>query len=319
MKTDMSRDFTDIQKNTNNNYDLVIIGNYTKDTIISSSGVRKLDGSGFLYSSYAAALTGVSIAGLTRLAKEDAYIIDELKQIGVNVIPTFTRHSTTMKVVYPTSNVDERTVSVEQDAGPYDSNQVHQIGGLTAKIFLINAMMRGEVGMEVIREIKKKNALVALDVQGFMRVVTGDGSLKNENWIDNGSVLSQIDIIKTDAVEAEILTGERDIRKAAAKISESGPKEIVLTHRNGLLVCAYGKFYETEFFSSELTGRTGRGDTCIGSYIAKRLTAPPEQAMIWAAATTSLKMETEGPIRRTAREIGELIHKKYANPTDCKN
>lgn len=316
MITDMA---TDIYKNTNTKYDLVIIGNYTKDTIVSRSGVRKSDGSGFLYSSYAAALTGVSIAGLTRLAKEDAYIIDDLKKIGVDVIPTFTPHSTLMKVVYPTSNVDERTVSVEQDAGPYDSNQVHQIGGLNAKIFLINAMMRGEVGMDVIREIKKKNALVALDVQGFMRVVTGDGSLKNDNWIDNGSVLSQIDIIKTDAVEAEILTGERDIRKAAAKISESGPKEVVLTHRNGLLVYAFGTYYEAEFFPKALTGRTGRGDTCIGSYIAKRLTASPKEAMIWAAAATSLKLETEGPIRRTAGEIGELIDKKYVASVDSKN
>ena len=284
---------TDIHKNTNNNYDLVIIGNYTKDTIVSNEGTRKLDGSGFLYSSYAAAITGAKIAGLTRLAKEDAHIIDELKQIGVDVLPTFTPQSTLMKVVYPTSNVDERTVSIEQDAGSYDSNQVHQIGGLNAKIFLINAMMRGEVGIDIIREIKKKNALVALDVQGFMRVVTGDGSLRNDTWIDNGSVLSQIDIIKTDAVEAEILTGERDIRKAAARISESGPKEVVLTHRNGLLVYAFGKYYEAEFFPKKLTGRTGRGDTCIGSYVAKRLSSPPKEAMIWAAAATSLKMETE--------------------------
>lgn len=298
---------------TNNEYDLVIIGNYTKDTIVTNSGTRNSDGSGFLYSAYAAALTGVKIAALTRLAKEDAYVVEEFKKIGVNVLPTFTKKSTEMKIVYPTSNVDERTVSVEHNAGSYSADQLKQLNTMNAKAFLINAMMRGEVGLEVIQEIKKKNALLALDVQGFIRVATDDGSLKNETWTDNHSVLSHIDIIKTDAVEAEILTGEKDIRKAILKIAESGPKEIVLTHRDGVLVFAYDRFYEAGFFPKQLAGRTGRGDTCIGSYIAKRLVAPVEEAVIWAAAATSLKMEYEGPVQCAVHEIEDLIHTKYKN------
>ena len=76
-------------------------------------------------------------------------------------------------------------------------------------------------------------------------------------------------------------------------VSPTGTQNIVLTHRNGLLVYADGQFFETKFFPKELIGRSGRGDTCEASYVAKRLTSSPKEATIWAAAVTSLKMEAE--------------------------
>ena len=45
-----------------------------------------------------------------------------------------------------------------------------------------------------------------------------------------------------------------------------GPREIVLTHKDGLLVLANGSYHEAGFHPVELRGRSGRGDTCVGSY-----------------------------------------------------
>jgi sugar/nucleoside kinase (ribokinase family) len=120
-----------------------------------------------------------------------------------------------------------------------------------------------------------------------------------------------LDILKTDAVEAEMLLGESDLRKAAQKIHDLGTQEVVITHRDGLLVYANGNFYEEKFFPKEIIGRSGRGDTCIASYTAKRLNASPQEATIWAAAVTSLKMEAEGPFQRTIKEVNDLIQGKY--------
>jgi sugar/nucleoside kinase (ribokinase family) len=50
------------------------------------------------------------------------------------------------------------------------------------------------------------------------------------------ATLTQVDILKSDAVEAEFLTGEKDIFKAAKIYAEMGPHEIVLTHKDGLLI-----------------------------------------------------------------------------------
>ncbi len=94
-------------------------------------------------------------------------------------------------------------------------------------------------------------------------------------------------------------------------IAAWGPREVVLTHRDGLLVLAEGQFHEAGFFPEKLVGRSGRGDTCIASYICKRLSATPAVATVWAAAVTSLKMEAEGPFRREIREVGELIESRY--------
>jgi len=123
-----------------------------------------------------------------------------------------------------------------------------------------------------------------------------------------------VDTVKTDAVEAEFLTGQRDMRVAAGQIADLGPKEVVLTHRDGVLVYDGSHFHEARFHPETLTGRSGRGDTCIASYMARRLSAPPHEAMIWAAALTSLKLEAEGPFRRDIRDVEVLIRKKYSDP-----
>jgi sugar/nucleoside kinase (ribokinase family) len=74
-------------------------------------------------------------------------------------------------------------------------------------------------------------------------------------------------------------------------------------------------FCEATFHPEELVGRSGRGDTCIASYMARRLDAPPSEAMVWAAALTSMKMEAEGPFRRDICEVEDLIQRKYRENT----
>jgi sugar/nucleoside kinase (ribokinase family) len=95
-------------------------------------------------------------------------------------------------------------------------------------------------------------------------------------------------------------------------LADMGPREIVLTHRDGVLVYAEGQYYAAGFFPRELVGRSGRGDTCVASYVAKRLTASPAEATIWAAAATSLKMEAEGPFKGDVDEIRDLVRARYS-------
>jgi sugar/nucleoside kinase (ribokinase family) len=291
-----------------NVYDIAIIGNYTKDTIVSAAGTRQVDGGGFNYGAYVAAMMRLDVAAVTRLAENDNHVVERLQRLGVDVYAFTTPQSTCMRLEYPSSDVDERILTVTSTAGSFTPAQVEP---LQARTFLINASIRGEVDPEVIAILRTKKSLLAADVQGFVRTVSHRGRLVYDAWPEKEQVLSQIDILKTDAVEAEMLTGEKDIRKAARLLSGSGPKEIVLTHRDGLLVYACDKFYEAGFFPEKLIGRSGRGDTCIAAYASKRLSADPGEATIWAAAVTSLKMEAEGPIRREVSDVAALINKNY--------
>jgi sugar/nucleoside kinase (ribokinase family) len=213
-----------------------------------------------------------------------------------------------MRLEYPTANVDERILSVKGVADPIEPRHFE---GLEAHTFLITASVRGEIAPETVKAMKARCQRLALDVQGFVRVVTPQGRLAYEPWPERDAVLGLIDILKTDAVEAEFLTGTADIHEAARILSSVGPREIVLTHKDGLLVRADGKEYEAPFKPVELRGRSGRGDTCVGSYSSRRIGADPAESTRWAAALTSLKLEAEGVIRRPRADVEKLLREQY--------
>jgi sugar/nucleoside kinase (ribokinase family) len=284
-------------------YDVLYIGNYTKDTIVSPAGTKIVDGGAVRYAAHAAARLGRHVAVVTRLAREDQHVVEKFTQSGIDCYVTYTSHSTLLKLEYPTADPDIRTLSVTSVAGSIAASDMEK---LNAPAAVIGSSLRGEVGMDVIRAIKEKNMLVAADMQGFVRVLRGV-ELKNEPWDEMQSTLAQVDIVKSDAVEAEFLTGETDIQKAAQYYAEMGPREIVLTHKDGLLLYADGKFHEMNFYPTRLEGRSGRGDTCLGTYVGMRLSMTPEAAGIWAAAVTSLKMEEQGPFNRSISDVEALF------------
>ena len=288
-------------------YDVVCIGNYTKDTIVSPSGVTYVDGGAVNYSAHAAVRLGVKVAVVTHLASEDERVVNKFVQSGIDCLPTYTPKSTCMRLEYPTNNPDVRNLSVTDTAG---SIAVSEVENLHAKSAVIGSSLRGEVGLDVISALQEKNMLVAADVQGYVRVLR-EQELRYEPWDEMAETLAQLNVLKSDAVEADYLTGESDIYKAAQAFAAMGPNEIVLTHKEGVLVFADGEFYDRHFYPQNMSGRSGRGDTCIGTYVSMRLTKSPAEASIWSAAVTSLKMENQGPFNRTLAEVEELIHSKY--------
>lgn len=288
-------------------HDIVMIGNYTKDTIISPTGTRIVDGGGMNYAAHAAVRLGVNTAVVTRLAREDRRVIQALEASGVKCYATYTPESTVLTLEYPTTDPDIRTLTVTATAGSITAADVER---LDTRAAVINASYRGEVGLDVIEGLKNRGVRLAADMQGFARVLRGQ-SFVYEPWEEMKETLSMVDVVKSDAVEAEWLTGETDLYRAVKVYSDFGPDEIVLTHKDGLLVYAMGDIYEFGFFPAQLVGRSGRGDTCIGAYMAKRFTSNPSEAGAWAAAVTSLKMEHLGPFSGSIDDVEKLMQRKY--------
>ncbi len=289
-------------------FDVATVGNYTKDTIITASGTQHADGGGVTYSAHAAHTLGRKVAAITRLAKEDFHVVRSLEEAGITVFATETPSSTLMRLEYPTENPDERILTVASTAGSFAPEEVR---GIDAKAFVISPSIRGEMPIETIRELRSKDAMISADAQGFIRVRRPDNRLEHVAWPEQQEVLALVDILKADVVEAEALTGEAHMKNAAKALSAQGPREIVITHRDGIVVFADGQFFEAEFHARSMAGRSGRGDTCVGSYVATRLDHPPEEALLWSVATTSLKVESPGPIQRPYEDIVALIEEKY--------
>ncbi len=288
-------------------FDIAFLGHYTKDTIVLPHETKTGRGGAFYYGVHVVVKMGLKAAVITRLAEEDFEVVKDLSRLGVEVFATPTAQSTSLKLVYPAQNLDHRTVHNVSFAGPFTPAEVAPV---QAHTFHIGASVRGEVPPEVIEALAQKDAMISLDVQGFIRVNRG-GKLVHEDWPQTAQGLELVDVLKADAVEAEVLTGRSDLREAARALAEFGPREVVLTHGKGVLVYADGRFYAAPFWTREMRGRTGRGDTCIAAYLGKRLTASPAEATIWAAALTSLKMEAEGPFSREIDEVEESIKERY--------
>jgi sugar/nucleoside kinase (ribokinase family) len=281
-------------------FDLVAVGNYTQDTIVTRTGTRHVHGGGFNYAAQAARVLGLDVAAVTRLAPSDAEAVRQLDATGVTTFPRWTDSSTIMRLEYPTANVDERVLTVAGVAGAIEVDQVSEI---ETRAFLVSPSIRGEVPIETVRAMRRPGLLLGLDLQGYIRIRRADGQLEHAAWPEARAVLEQVDVLKSDAVEAESLTGERDHRRAAKALAELGAREILLTHREGIVVLAEGRFFEVPFRPRELKGRSGRGDTCLGSFLSCRLDASPAEAIRWAAALTSLKLEAEGAIQRTRADV----------------
>ncbi len=283
-------------------FDIVFLGHYTQDTIVYPHATRTVDGGAFRYGAHVAARLGLRVAVVTRLARADRRVVDELEQLGVTVYAHVAPASTGLRLTYPTANPDERTVELTSSAGPFT---VEEVPLIPARYWHIGASVRGEVPAEVIQVLADSGAAISLDVQGFIRVVR-DGVLITDDWPGKEAVLRRVTVLKTDAVEAARLTGLADRRAAARLLASFGPREVLLTHGDGALVYCDGVCHEAPWMPRQVRGRSGRGDTCTAAYLARRLTAPPADAVAWAAAVTSLKLEEEGPFRRDMAEVEAL-------------
>ncbi len=290
-----------------NSYDIAFIGNYTKDRIIDSQGERVVDGGAFNYGANVAARLGFRTCAVTRLAEQDRRVVEGLERLGVDVFPEFTPESTRLRLVYPSDNPDERRIYVDSSAGSFRPEQVADLNASTA---VVGASFRGEVGLEVLRILRGGGKKIALDVQGFVRCVR-EGLLVAEPWPEKEEILKLVRYLKADIAEAEILTGTRDLCRAARLLSVIGCEEIVLTHREGVLVYDGRRYYEAGFHPRKLVGRSGRGDTCIAAYSCRRLVSEPAEAIIWAAAVTSLKMESNGPFSSSPEDVKRLIGNRF--------
>jgi sugar/nucleoside kinase (ribokinase family) len=290
-------------------FDIAFVGHYTRDTIIYPHETKTVDGGAYFYGASVTARMGLKTAVITRLARADWRAVEKMERVGVTMLARETPHSTVLNLIYPASNLDERIIELSEWAGPFS---VADVADAPARAYAIVASsMRGEVTLDVVRALAARGALLALDVQGFIRVMR-DGKLTQDDWPGKEEILGHVTVLKTDAVEAKLLTGESDRYAAAKRLAEYGPQEVLLTHNGSILVYHDGVYDEAPLVPKELAGRSGRGDTCTGSYLSRRLSAPPAEAVRWAAAVTSLKLEKEGPFDRDLAEVEALYEKLSA-------
>ena len=289
-------------------FDSLIIGEVAQDTNVDYDGttVRAVGGAVY-YSGFAAANIGHKIAVLP---KADTSQVDLTAAFApapnVTVYPLHSKASFVTKNVYHTADRERRTSTVDSIIEPYRPEEVPQID---AAIWHLAGLVGGDIPNEMI-PYAAQHAMVAIDVQTMLRWVENGGMVYHD-WAEKKEMLPYVRFLKTDAAEAEILTGLTDRAEAAKVLYSWGAKEILITHNTEVLVYDGHEIYTCPIKARNLSGRTGRGDTTFAGYINERLTSDIPTALRFATALVSLKMETPGPFQGTRQDVLDFQREFY--------
>lgn len=288
-------------------YDLIVFGHVSKDENITLGEVEHAIGGAVVYGSIAVRCVGARVLAVTKLRQSDETALEVFSRHNVPVIARPSARTTSIRNTYHTADRERRTCAALSQADPFTVDDVPE--DATARCWYLGGLMRGEFPESFLRAVAARGP-IAVDMQGFLRVNEG-GAMTFHDWPPKRELIPLIHYLKVDAAEAETLTGLADRDRAARTLCDWGAREVVLTHNTEVLVCAEGQLHRAPFTSRNLSGRTGRGDTCFASYCFRRFNHGPEEACRFAAALTSLKMEAPGPFAGDAADVARAVQERY--------
>ncbi|MFW9875051.1 MAG: PfkB family carbohydrate kinase [Candidatus Thorarchaeota archaeon] len=296
---------------TNIATDIVILGHLAKDIIVVDGHSYTSLGGAVYYGGIAGSHMGLKILIITRLKEEDFPFLEIFKKNGINYYAYPSEETSGLKNIYSSENMEFREYRPLGFAGLFKRKEI--IDKLNPKFFVVAPIIAGEVDLDLLEYLKGKYPLnLCLDIQGFIRfrdktrVFYKSLSLKEKKRI-----IAKIHVLKLDQTEAEVLTNQKEISAAAKELITFGPKEILITHKEGISVYTSNKSYSFLWKNKYSTGRTGRGDTAFISYLGSRIIKSPEESLKFAAALTSLKLEIPGPYNLPLHQVENLIKEQY--------
>ena len=289
-------------------YDTFIIGHISIDkNIYQGEAVKEIGGAVF-YSSCASHAIGHKTGILTKLSFRDKNCLEALTIPEEDIFALNSKNTTSIRNIYHSADRERRTCIALSVADPFTIDVIPN--NITSQIYHFAGLIYGEFDSKMIKFLHSKGK-IALDVQGFLRNVGENKEMVFKDWEEKKEYLPYIDYLKTDAAEAEIMTGTKDRKIAAEMLFGWGAKEIMITHNKEVLIYNGKKHYTCPLKPRNLSGRTGRGDTCFSAYITERLNKDIKSALFFAAALVSFKMEKPGPFKGTRDEIEDYIKKFY--------
>jgi sugar/nucleoside kinase (ribokinase family) len=279
--------------------DLLIAGHVTHDQLVDHRGQESwFTGGGAYFASFAARRCGASVFTVTRLAAADLALLEPLRAAGAEVRAVPGAATTSIRNVFETADPDRRQVTLLAQGEAF---RLEDFPPAEASVCLLTGLFRGEIPDPLLPPLSARFPL-ALDLQGVLRT-SRDGVFSWQDWPDKLRLLPLLRFVKADALEAEVIAGTPDRAEAARRLAGWGAAEVMITHSSEALVCDGRQVARAAFTPANLSGRTGRGDTCFGSYLARRLSHGVQESLAFAAALTSLKMETPGPFAGSVAQV----------------
>ena len=246
---------------------------------------------------------GLETVVVTKAAKDDAEdILGKLREIGVKTYCCASGVTTVFENDYSGNGLEFRDQKVRSIATAFDPRDLAPVW---AKTFHLGPLTNGEMSVRFLEAVSQRGGRVFLDVQGFLRKIE-EGKVRLVDWPDKREALAHVDVVKADLAEARILSGEEDPERAARKLAEFGPEEVVLTcGRKGSLILAGGHLYDIPACPPRIVADpTGCGDSYGAGYIFHRLQSDDIAAAgRFASVLATLNLECHGPFRGDAQDV----------------
>jgi sugar/nucleoside kinase (ribokinase family) len=291
-------------------YDITFIGHMCYDEVALFGGETIIaPGSAVLCGAMVTARVGIKTAAVVKMSLDEEPITQPMKDLGVDVFIIPADCTTYSRVLHESENVDERKITLVRTAGLI---KIDDIPELESRFVHLGGISDSEFDMVLIDGLKARGYSLSTDMQSFVRQITPVTHEINFGDVkDKKEIISKMDMVKLDIVEARVLTGTDDLEKAALIVESWGCPEIVITQSQGVLARENGKTYYEKFSNNSVIGRTGRGDTTFSAYQAWRLNHDVEESLKFAAALVSIKMETYGPFQGTLDDVLVRIKEKH--------
>lgn len=289
-------------------YDIMILGPATRDVNIDYTGAEDRSvGGAVTFCTPAARTAGAKVFAAVKIAPEDEDIMSAFDMPAESKALLPSKKTTLMRNEYYTADRERRNSSCAAQSDPI---MPEDLPSVEFKLCHLAGLLYGDFPDELLETLHKRG-LLSGDAQGFLRRNEG-GKMSLYDWEDKLRFLPYMDFFKTDAAEAEILTGLTDREAAARQLCAWGAKEVMVSHNAEMLVCDGKQVFTCPVKARNLSGRTGRGDTTFGSYLGMRMTGHGmEESLLYATACVSLKMETPGVFRGTHADVEEYIRAFY--------
>lgn len=287
---------------------LCCIGHITRDKIVTPQQTVYMSGGVAFYFAYAInhLPKDVDFTLITKVAAEDCKAAEDMMAAGIDVKMFPSRETVFFENIYG-NNPDDRDQRVRAKS---DQFTIEETNDVDAEIYHLGTLLADDFTLDFVRELKKRGK-ISVDAQGFLRKVT-DETVENCDWDNKKEWFKNIDIIKVNEKEMEVLTGENDAKKAAAILASWGPSEILVTLGSlGSLIFADGEYIEVPAYKPEaVVDSTGCGDTYMAGYLYQRtLGKTPAEAGNFAAAMCTLKLSHSGPFDQSIDDIKQLLNK----------
>ncbi|OPY65922.1 MAG: pfkB family carbohydrate kinase [Syntrophorhabdus sp. PtaU1.Bin050] len=285
-------------------YDIVFIGQIGMAEIVPFEGSPFLlqNCSPLVFCATAASRLGKRIAAVTRISETDEYLLEPLRaaHIDLYVQPG---EAFQFQTVFPTANVDIRQSFIIRRG-----SRINDMPAFEPCLVHLSWMGIREFELDFIRSLKARGFRLSVDMQSFMLQADQEtGPVHLKDVPEKKEILSMADFVKIDALEAQILTGSDNLQDQIDMLEVWGSSETIITSSEGVLVLSNGKTTFAKFTNKSTQGRMGRGDTFMGSYLTCRLDHSIEDSLRFAAALTSIKMESPGPFMGTIEDVVERM------------